>query len=127
MIQVNDINLSDLRNKSEFDLLSKMRNNTFINDPSDPNDQINDLPHDNVEINCSYAEDESFFSNIKSDENLSFFSLNIQSLPAKFVEFKDLLATFEHDFDIISLQEIWRIHDEDIFNLPGYTSVFRSR
>ena len=72
MIQVNDINLSDLRNKSEFDLLSKMRNNTFINDPSDPNDQINDLPHDNVEINCSYAEDESFFSK-KSKYNCSEF------------------------------------------------------
>jgi len=50
-------------------------------------------------------------------------SLNIQSLPAKFVDFKDFisqLAITNSLPDIICLQEIWNIHDVSVFCIPGY-------
>ena len=126
MIQVNNINMSDLRNNPEFDLLEKMRNNAFMNDILD-SDELNDLPHDSIEFNCNYAEDETFLSDINPADNLSFFSLNIQSLPAKFTELKDLLVLLDYDFDVICLQEIWRLNDADLYNIPGYNFVFKCR
>jgi len=53
-------------------------------------------------------------------------SLNIQSISAKFNEFQEFLANFK--FDVLCLQELWRMHDPAIFSLDGYHNMyFKSR
>ena len=50
--------------------------------------------------------------------------INIQSLPAKFNEFTDLISQLSSANccpDIICLQEIWQLKDPDMFNIAGYT------
>ena len=50
------------------------------------------------------------------------FSLNIQSLPAKFAEFSDLISQFPTNScpEIICLQETWKIIDNSFFPLANY-------
>ena len=74
-----------------------------------------------------YIEDDNFFSNLKHSDYLSFFNLNVQSLPAKFNELKDLLFSLKLNFDVICLQEIWQIPDDELFKLPGYKFIHKSR
>ena len=124
MNQDEDIPLANLRNDSQYDLLTKMRSNVFTNEDEE---HIDDLPHDSIDLKCIYVEEPDDIKVFKPSENLSFYSINIQSLPAKFAEFQEQLTTFKYPFDIICVQEIWRIHDDDLYNLPGYTFVYKSR
>ena len=56
-------------------------------------------------------------------------SFNIQSISSKFNEFQESINSLDpFKFDIICLQELWRIIDPSIFVLDGYHSlVFKSR
>jgi len=58
-------------------------------------------------------------------------SFNIQSLSAKFSEFKELIITLDKNNsspDIICLQELWFIHAQSSFSLPGYNAlIYKSR
>ena len=124
MIQ-DSITLSDLKNSPQYDLLNKLTSNEYLNDflypeQSEPDD-------DDVDIKCQYVEDDIYIKQFKSNENLSFLSLNIQSLPAKYNELKDFLETLDYSFDFICLQEIWRIQDENLYRLPGYNFVHKCR
>ena len=80
-------------------------------------------PYSNINLNCKYLEIEKL-----PDINPAKFtvlSLNIQSLPAKFVEFSDLINDFsspELSPDVICLQETWKIFDLT-FSLPNYHSL----
>ena len=53
-------------------------------------------------------------------------SLNIQSLPAKYVEFSELINDFSSPDlfpDVICLQETWKIVDNHMFSLPNYHAL----
>ena len=56
-------------------------------------------------------------------------SFNIQSISAKFNEFTDFLDSLgKFKFDIICLQELWKMCDPNLFNIDGYHSlIFKSR
>ena len=56
---------------------------------------------------------------------MSSHLINIQSLPAKFVEFSDLISQFSCDSspDIICLQETWKIVDNSFFPLANYHTL----
>ena len=61
-----------------------------------------------------------------NNENLSLLSLNIQSLPAKFNEFSDLLndlSLSKINPDLICLQETWQIPDPSLFKIPNYQPI----
>ena len=52
-------------------------------------------------------------------------SLNIQSISSKFNEFHDFIQSFESfKFDVICLQELWKMYDPNMFSLNGYHSLF---
>jgi hypothetical protein len=58
-----------------------------------------------------------------NDKRVSILSINIQSLPAKYSELKDLIEMFENKNcapDVILLQEIWQIDNVNNFDLPNY-------
>ena len=81
-------------------------------------------PYSNININCTYLDPENL-KELDCDK-FSIFSLNIQSLPAKFVEFSDLINQFSVSNscpDVICLQETWKIFDNSFFPLPDYHTL----
>ena len=78
-------------------------------------------PYSNANLNCSYLELEKL--NDLDNNKFSVLSLNIQSLPAKFVEFTDLISQFKCISscpDVICLQETWKVVDNSFFPLANY-------
>ena len=90
---------------------------------------VNDSPYEGNAISCEYYDVVQFADKFKHSPNLSMLSLNIQSITAKFDEFNDLLQSLENfKFDVICLQEIWKMHNPDLFHLNGYHKLlFKSR
>ena len=98
------------------------QNNNFIGGNAS---DFDDSPYHNLNFNCNYHdEDEAVEKLTKNKGNLLCLSLNIQSLPSKFVEFSDLLNYFSAKglfFDVIALQELWSLHDPDMFKSKDIT------
>ena len=83
----------------------------ILNDEQNDNDfiygynsDVNESPYNNVNFNCDYYDENetiSKFANSRGD--LLCFSLNIQSLPSKFIEFTDLLTISRRRKSILML------------------------
>lgn len=120
-----NIQLADLQNENCYDFLEQI-----ITNNADGDVQFDDSPYSNINLNCQYFEEQEVIDKFKDLNKISFLSWNIQSLPSKFTELKDFLDFHREQgfsFDIIALQEIWTIHDEDLFNLENYNFFFKQR
>jgi hypothetical protein len=97
------------------------------------NDNDPDLcsPYSNSDISCEFYDTENFISTFSNKQNFSIMSLNIQSLPAKFNEFEEFmqqLSSKNCNFDVICLQELWRLNNPDMYQLENYHElIFKSR
>ena len=95
------------------------------------NDDDPSSPYTNHNISCEFYDTNAFISNFKNSSNFSLMSLNIQSLPSKFSDFEELineLSSNNCSFDVICLQEIWRISNPDMYLLDNYHNlVYKSR
>ena len=127
-----DISLHDLKTKLQFDFLSQVHdqndNNFFSANYN--NNIIDDSPYSQINFKCDYFDENEFIDTYKNLGKFSFLSWNIQSLPAKFFEVKEFLEFNTESgcvFDVIALQELWTIHDPDMFKINGYNLVFKSR
>ena len=81
-------------------------------------------PYSNLNINCNYIDIEKIKE--LDYKKFSILSLNIQSLPAKFLEFSELLnefPNFESYPEIICLQETWKIIDGSMYPLTNYHPI----
>jgi exonuclease III len=120
-----EIPLDSLINDPKFDFL-KHFDNLYNND-----DDINFPPYDDCAVNCEYLDEDNFTDRYANIGNISIISINIQSLQSKFAEFSefiDNLCSKNCNPDIIALQELWHLHDPDIFSLKGYHKLlFKSR
>ena len=127
-MDINPDNLGSLNNKNEYDLASTLNNYFNIQ-----NDSFNaDIdPFLNFKIMCKYYNESSLMSEFTGCNDFLILNANIQSLPSKFSELKDMLLQLQENnimFDIIALQEIWSISDPEHFNLPGYqTLIYKTR
>ena len=85
---------------------------------------------DDLDIDCAYHDEISLSNLINNNKNsLSCFSLNVQSFPSKYVEFKNLLSNLSKNkcvFDIVCLSETW-LRDFSRYQLTGYNIFFASR
>ena len=90
---------------------------------------INDSPYEGSKISCEYYDNVQFVSKFQNAQNISLLSINIQSITAKFDEFTDFLQSFNNfKFDVICLQELWKMHNPESFNLNGFHKLnFKSR
>jgi len=68
----------------------------------------------------------SYTSSFKKVNDVSIMTLNVQSLSAKFPEFKELILLLLDANcapDIVCLQEIWQIPIHADFSLPGFSNL----
>ena len=113
--------LDDLMSDPQFDFLSfftQEEENESVPDSFFINSHCS--PYSNIDINCSYLDIENLQT--LSSEKFTVLSLNIQSLPAKFTEFTDLISQFPNSSspDVICIQETWQIIDSSLFPLSNY-------
>lgn len=63
---------------------------------------------------------------LNDSHQFSFMTFNIQSIQAKFSEFRELICQLiqnNSNPDIICLQEVWRVDDTEVFSLPTYQKL----
>ena len=124
---------------SAFDLDSLVSNNNFdfissLSNDEDQSDQLfnfdnSDTPYTQSAFKTEYVDPTTFCNSPISSNNLCLFTLNIQSLPAKFTEFQELITLFDKNDrspEVICLQEIWNIPDPSAFSIPGYQPLIFS-
>ena len=88
MVQILDT-LGTLNSNSEYDFLSAL--NPYVDNLNDPfNIDIN--PFSNLNINCKFYNEDSFFSEFESCTDILLLSDNIQSLPSKFSGFCEFIS-----------------------------------
>jgi hypothetical protein len=128
MIDNSTFSMDNLSSNPKFDFIHNLNENPNSN--SDTNDSFNffdsnedDSPYAPSHFSCNYYDIDVACEKLKSNRRLSIFSFNIQSLPAKFNKFKELIDIFTDKNclpDVILLQEIWQINDSKLYNLTGY-------
>ena len=98
-----------------------------FNDSSNDADDASSTIYDNNGHSCDYVEIDDFSEKILNiEKQISFFSLNIHSLPGKWNELQNMMNSLHTDkfkFTVISLTEIWNIPPAVNFNLPGYSPL----
>ena len=86
-------------------------------------DDSNDSPYSNLDVQCSYFDENQYINNFKNLKNISILSLNIQSLPSKFAEFQELIQNLQINKcepDILCIQETWQIPNLSSVSLDSY-------
>jgi len=82
-----------------------------------------ETPYSESLFSCKYLDETSFCTQFRNNSKFFVMSLNIQSLKAKFNDFRQLISNLLYSNcapDIICIQEIWQIPSNDLFHLPNY-------
>ncbi len=105
----------------------------FINNllPLEDSDFDLNSPYELNNFDCQYSDLSNYVKSFANNTNVSIMSLNIQSISAKFSDFKELIVTLSKSNmspDVICLQELWNFHSHLNFSLPGYSKlIFKLR
>jgi hypothetical protein len=125
-----NINLEAVSNNPNYDFIKKICSLSNLQD-DDRFLNVNDSLYVDSNIICSYIDELLFYDKYKNDKRLSVMSLNIQSLPAKYFEFEEMIKHMSLNNcepDVICLQETWKIPDPELFCIEGYhCPVFKLR
>jgi exonuclease III len=97
-------------------------NSLFTNDEPNFHD-YSESPYDVCNITSSYTTETDFIKLKNVKNQLSVMSFNIQSISAKYHEFRNFVSLLQSNCcepDVICLQELWQFPADINFNLPGY-------
>jgi hypothetical protein len=133
MVEASTFDLDSLVMDPNFDFLHLFATNSddtdstpFFNDPGN-----HDSPYLASKFSTQFMDTPSFISKFSDSPDISFLTLNIQSLPAKYNELCDLinlLSSKNCSPIAICLQEIWNVTDSNQFPIPGYQPfIFTAR
>jgi exonuclease III len=133
MNNFNGYSLDDLVRDPNFNFITFNRSTDNDNDNhydfTDPSQ--NDSPYTQSTFNTFYYDTSDFVAKFSNDSKFSLLSLNIQSLPSKYEQLKEMLNDLNHKNalpDIICLQEIWNVIDGNLFPLNDYQPlIFKCR
>ena len=110
-----DIGVDCVRSNPHFDFRKQ------FDDPDNDVDLYGDANH-----SCSYYEINEFHTKFSQDVNkFSTLSLNIRSLPGKWINLKDFVHDINQDsfkFSVIAIQEVWNVPAGVNYHLEGYKS-----
>lgn len=87
-------------------------------------------PLNEIDISCNYFDSNKLIAQFNKDENFKLLSWNICSLNSKFQDLKDfveLLWEKNVQFDILAIQETWKIIDPNLLKLKNYNLVYKTR
>jgi hypothetical protein len=118
MDSVHNFSIDAISNDPNYDFL----NSLFTNDEPNFYD-YSESPYDACNINCVYTTEFDFVKLKNVKNQLSIMSFNIQSLTAKYHEFRNFISLLQSNScepDIICLQELWQFPSDADFDLPGY-------
>ena len=131
-----EVPLDDLESGEQYNLLhhfaGNQNDNVFFDEFEDDNPfitnnaEISDCPYNNVTIDCHYYTEKSFLDRFATCNRFSLLNWNIWGLSAKWEsvnEFISELNSKTFSFDIIAFQEIFQLHQPEIFKLPGYQNL----
>ena len=112
--------------------MQKLNSNNDLNIQhylSDINDNDSDdvNPYNELIIDSSFYDVESFINKFKTSPKPLFLSINVQSLSSKYEKLKNLIQTLGINglsVDIIALQETWTIKYPQLLTIPGYQNLF---
>ena len=117
---------NSLSEDPRYNFLNKMSNIDNENTNQDSFfSNSEDSPYNDSTFECKYV-NIAEFKNVNNKNNFLAMSINIQSLNAKFTEFKELLEclTYSNSPDIICIQELWQFPANAEFDLAGYQPLF---
>lgn len=113
-LKMNNISLDHVRSSRRFDF-----KNNF--------DELHsgDSAYSVATHSCDYYDIDRFREEFVQ-QKLSTFSCNVQSLPGKWSNFRDLIVdTISKDFkfSVIAIQELWNVPSGTSYSLPGYKQL----
>jgi endonuclease/exonuclease/phosphatase (EEP) superfamily protein YafD len=118
--------LAELITDPKYDFLSQFSSESDGISNYEIFNEANDNPYESLQISCDYYDENEYSLKYRNLKNFSMLSLNIQSLSAKFNEFRELLSHFDSAAcspDIIFIQETWKIFDPTHFSLHNYSPL----
>jgi hypothetical protein len=133
MDNLSGFKLDDLVSDPRYNFLSSLGLTDDITDSTHDslNATLDDSPYTQATFDTKYYDNNVYIETFKSNKQLSLMSLNIQSLPAKFDNLKELICELSLNDctpDIICLQEIWTVSNSNLYPIPGYQPlVFTER
>ena len=77
--------IDNLNTDPSFNFSNSLFNSYLFNTHDD---DIDDSPYSNLDVKCTYFDENQYVMNFKNLKKFSILSLNIQSLPSKFTEFQ---------------------------------------
>ena len=110
----------NLNNNPSFNFSNSLFNSDFLADDVNSPD---DSPYSNLDVLCNFFDENQFINKFRNVNNFSIFSLNIQSLPSKYIALQDLINNFNINNclpDVLCIQETWQIPDPSLFPLNNY-------
>ena len=98
----------------------------------DPDMQFYSDSHYIQNLNCDYYFEKNFVDKIiesgTGKKQLSFFHLNVKSLPKHLDELEIFLESLEYEFSFIGLTETWLDENKhELYDLPGYNCINKYR
>ena len=83
-----NFSIDNLNVDPSFNFSNSLFNSELLNTQDDDS---NDSLYSNLDVQCSYLDENQYINNFKNLKNISILSLNIQSLSSKFAEFQELI------------------------------------
>ncbi len=118
--------LAELITDPKYDFLSQFSSESDDISNYEIFNEANDNPYESLQISCDYYDENEYSLKYRNRKNFSMLSLNIQSLLAKFNEFRELLSHFDSAAcspDIIFIQETWKKFYPTHFSLHNYSPL----
>ena len=115
--------IDNLNSDPSYNFSNSLFNSDLLNTHDD---DLNDSPYSNLDVQCTYFDENQYVTNFKNLKKFSILSLNIQSLPSKFTEFQELIQHFQINNcepDILCLQETWQIQNISSVTLDNYNTL----
>jgi hypothetical protein len=123
---------NDVRTGRELTVLNNELNLDFIMTLNSlPNYDPDTCIYENIMIDSSFYDVDSFTSKFKNSKQPIFLSVNIQSINAKNDNLKEIITKLNANnipIEILALQETWAVKYVNLIDLPGFQRlIFKNR
>ena len=120
---MNEFDLENISNNTNYDFLSKFNQSFF--------DEANlASPYENINIQCDYINQDELDNFVQFNSEFKILSFNIRSLSKNISGLRELIEIMREksiEFDVLCLQEIWKIQNEELLTIDNYEFIYQTR